>query len=105
ALARRLAVGDGEAAGDERLARVGAADVGAEGGVLGVLAEARLLRAQVAAARAARLGARGDRRHAHRQLPHLACRAHPVRRRHHHRQHHGSKEDLLPHRHGRRRTY
>jgi hypothetical protein len=40
-------VGDGEAAGDEGLARVGAPDVGAEGGVLGVLAEARLLRAQV----------------------------------------------------------
>uniref|UniRef100_A0A8R7QIR9 Uncharacterized protein n=1 Tax=Triticum urartu TaxID=4572 RepID=A0A8R7QIR9_TRIUA len=104
-LAPSLAVRDGEAAGDEGLARVGALDVGAEGGVLGVLAEARLLRTQVATAPVARLRAGGDRGHAHRQLPHLARRERPAGRRHQQRQHHGRQQDLLPHRHGRRRTY
>jgi hypothetical protein len=86
----RLAVWDGDAAGRERLARIGAVDVAAVRRVARVLAEAPLLRAQVGAARPRRRRADQDRRRAHRQR---ACVA-PLRRRADsaHRRHHGQHQ-------------
>lgn len=84
--ARRLAAGDGDAAGGERAAGVGAVDVAAVRRVARVLAEARLLRAQVGAARRRGRRPADDRRRAHRQLRRgalLRRRPARARRRHH----------------------
>lgn len=96
--APKLAAGFGDAAAGERFAGVGAVDVATVCWVPHVQAEARLLGAQVGAAR--RRGRRpvDERRRAHRQLPRVAL----LRRRHvrtaHRRcyqQHHRKHRDRL----------
>jgi len=88
-----LAARQGDAAGGDGLARVGAVDVARVGGVLGELAQAPLLRLEVGAAR--RRGRRPGqhRRRAHRQLPRVArSRRRRLRSQH---QHHQQRHRLL----------
>jgi len=95
----RLAARDGDAAGGERAAGVGAADVAAVRRVARVLAEARLLRAQVGAARRRGRRPADDRRRAHRQQGHVALlRRRPARARHRHH-HHDQQRHGHEHRH------
>lgn len=88
-----VAGGEGDAAGGDGLAGVGAVDVAPVARVLGELAEAALLRPQAGAARRRRPRPARDRPRAHRQLPSVATGprythdAAAARRHHRHRQH------------------
>jgi hypothetical protein len=98
--AARLAVRDGDAAGRERPARVGAVDVAAVRRVACELAEAALLRAQVGAARLRRRRSAEDRRRAHRQRARVASlrrRAARAHRCHHGQDRHEHRERLRRH--------